>query len=333
MSTQESLKSRLDAVVDPATGLTLGELGVVSCDADDAAVVTRPSAAYPDSAALQAAVEAAAGGASVTIRRPRKTPGVGQIIAVGSGKGGVGKSTVAATLALGLQELGGSVGLLDADVYGPSIPHLFGAAGKPAVVQTPGPDGQPVEKLVPTEAGGIKLMSMGFMVGEDQAVVWRGPMLHRALTQFLQQTAWGELDYLVVDMPPGTGDVALTLSQQASLAGAVVVCTPQKVALLDAGKAIGMYRQVSIPVLGMVENMSGEIFGRGGAREKAAAMDVPMLGELSLDASIREAGDAGQIEAVLADGAPMRDELLAIAGRVAVEATKAAGSKVELPQL
>ena len=328
-----SLLARLNAVVDPATGQTLGELGCVSSDSDQAAVVTLPMAAHPDRAAFEAAVQDAAGDASVSVQRPRRRAGLGAIIAVGSGKGGVGKSTVAASLAMGLAELGASVGLLDADVYGPSIPHMFGVDGKPAVVQTPGPDGQPVEKLVPIEVANLKLISMGFMLAPDQAVVWRGPMVHRAVTQFLVQTSWGELDYLVVDMPPGTGDVPLTLSQQAGLAGAVVVCTPQQVALLDAGKAIGMFQQVNIPLLGMVENMTGEVFGRGGAKAKAEQTGIPFLGELSLDSSVRVAADEGRIFDIIAEGHEKRDELIGIAGRVAVETLRAAATVPELPQV
>jgi len=220
------------------------------------------------------------------------------VVAVGSGKGGVGKSTIAATLALGLQRAGCRAGLLDADVYGPSIPHLLGIEGRPQIVE---------KKLQPIEAGGIPVMSMGFLVPPGEAVVWRGPMLHGAITQFLRDTAWGELDYLIIDMPPGTGDIALTLSQLMPLTGAVVVCTPQDVALLDAVKAIAMFRKVNIPVLGLVENMSYfecpdtgkryEIFGHGGAKQRAAELDVPFLGEVPINMQIRIRGDAGQTSA------------------------------------
>ena len=168
------------------------------------------------------------------------------VIAVGSGKGGVGKSTIAASLAYGLCKAGAKVGLMDADVYGPSIPHLIGV--------TADPTGR--RRIQPIEVDGLKVMSMGFVVPPGEAVVWRGPMLHGAITQFLRETAWGDLDYLIIDMPPGTGDIALTLSQLLPLSGAVVVCTPQDVALLDAVKAIAMFRKVNIPILGMVENMS-----------------------------------------------------------------------------
>jgi ATP-binding protein involved in chromosome partitioning len=216
------------------------------------------------------------------------------VIAVGSGKGGVGKSTVAASLAIGLSEAGCEVGLMDADVYGPSIPHLLGAEGRPQAVE---------RRLQPVTCGKLKLMSMGFLVPPGEAVVWRGPMLHGAITQFLRDTDWGELDYLMIDMPPGTGDIALTLSQLLPLTGSVVVCTPQDVALLDAVKAIAMFRKVNIPVLGMVENMSYflcpdnqrryDIFGSGGALAKAQELSVPLLGEIPIQIPIRERGDAG----------------------------------------
>jgi len=231
-------------------------------------------------------------------RPPMKLGEIGltakSVIAVGSGKGGVGKSTIAASLAIGLQRAGSSVGLMDADVYGPSIPHLLGVNRKPEVVEG---------RIQPIEVAGLKVMSMGFLVPPGEAVVWRGPMLHGAITQFLRDTAWGNLDYLIIDMPPGTGDIALTLSQLLPLTGAVVVCTPQDVALLDAVKAIAMFRKVNIPVLGMVENMSGflcpdcgkryDIFGSGGAKKRAAELQVPFLGEVPINMQIRIRGDQG----------------------------------------
>ncbi|ADB15413.1 protein of unknown function DUF59 [Pirellula staleyi DSM 6068] len=217
------------------------------------------------------------------------------VIAVGSGKGGVGKSTIAASIALGLARAGSKVGLMDADVYGPSIPQLLGLDGKLEPV-----DG----KIKPIYSGSIPVVSMGFLVPKGEAVVWRGPMLHGAITQFLRDVNWGDLDYLIIDMPPGTGDIALTLSQLLPLTGSVVVCTPQEVALLDAVKAIAMFRKVNIPVLGMVENMSGficpdtmkrwDIFGHGGARTKAEELSVPFLGEVPLNMQIRIAGDDGK---------------------------------------
>ncbi|HEX5471638.1 MAG TPA: Mrp/NBP35 family ATP-binding protein, partial [Lacipirellulaceae bacterium] len=220
------------------------------------------------------------------------------VIAVGSGKGGVGKSTIAASLAYGLKNSGASVGLMDADVYGPSIPHLLGVNDRPYLENN---------RLQPVVKDGLRVMSMGFLVPPGEAVVWRGPMLHGAITQFLRDTDWGPLDYLIIDMPPGTGDIALTLSQLLPLTGAVVVCTPQDVALLDAVKAIAMFRKVHIPMLGMVENMSYficpdcgrryDIFGSGGARRRAAELDVPFLGEVPINIGIRQRGDAGETAA------------------------------------
>ncbi|MBA2116967.1 Mrp/NBP35 family ATP-binding protein [Bremerella alba] len=222
------------------------------------------------------------------------------VIAVGSGKGGVGKSTVASCLAYALQKSGAKVGLMDADIYGPSIPHLLGVSGRPEVIE---------KRIQPKEVDGLKIISMGLIVEPGEAVIWRGPMLHGAVTQFLRDTDWGPLDYLIIDMPPGTGDIALTLSQLLPLTGSVVVCTPQEVALLDAIKAVAMFRKVKIPVLGMVENMSGfvcpdtgkewDIFGRGGAQKKAQELDVPFLGDIPITISIREQGDAGKTSDVL----------------------------------
>ncbi|MEP4032981.1 Mrp/NBP35 family ATP-binding protein [Roseibium polysiphoniae] len=222
-------------------------------------------------------------------------PGVKTIIAVASGKGGVGKSTTTANLALGLQANGLKVGVLDADIYGPSVPRLFNVTGRPEPVSG--------RILKPLEGYGIKVMSMGFMVEEETPMIWRGPMVISALTQMLREVAWGELDVLVVDMPPGTGDAQLTMAQQVPLAGAVIVSTPQDLALIDARKGLNMFRRVDVPVLGIVENMSyflcpdcggrHDIFGHGGARAEAEKLGVPFLGEVPLDMQIRETSDAG----------------------------------------
>jgi ATP-binding protein involved in chromosome partitioning len=239
-------------------------------------------------------------------RPPEKIGEIGlaakSVIAVGSGKGGVGKSTVAATLAYGLAKAGSQVGLMDADVYGPSIPHLIGSDQRPQIINN---------KIQPIIVDGLTVMSMGFLIPPGEAVIWRGPMLHGAITQFLRDTDWGNLDYLIIDMPPGTGDIALTLSQLLPLTGAVVVCTPQDVALLDAIKAIAMFRKVNIEILGMVENMSHficttcgtrhDIFGSGGARQRAAELNVPFLGELPLNTQLRVLGDQGRVGASLDD--------------------------------
>lgn len=244
-------------------------------------------------------------------RLPEKIGQIGlaakSIIAVGSGKGGVGKSTVAASIAYGLKNAGATVGLMDADVYGPSIPHLLGATERPHLQEG---------RLQPVVKDGLRVMSMGFLVPPGEAVVWRGPMLHGAITQFLRDTEWGPLDYMVIDMPPGTGDIALTLSQLLPLTGAVVVCTPQDVALLDAVKAIAMFRKVHIPLLGMVENMSYflcpscdkryDIFGSGGAQRRAAELEVPFLGEVPIQIGIRERGDAGNTAGNFEDPAAAR---------------------------
>ncbi len=220
------------------------------------------------------------------------------VIAVGSGKGGVGKSTVSTSLAVGLKRAGCKVGLMDADVYGPSIPQLTGVRGGVTKQE---------DKIGPLDFDGIPLMSIGFMVPADKAVIWRGPMLHSAVTTFCRDTNWGELDYLIIDMPPGTGDVALSLSQLLPITGSVVVCTPQEVALIDAVKAVGMFREVKIPVLGIVENMSSfvcpdtnksyDIFGKGGAKQYAEEAKIPFLGEIPINIGIRERGDAGQTAA------------------------------------
>lgn len=225
----------------------------------------------------------------------QKVSGVDRIIAVGSGKGGVGKSTVASNLAVALARQGRRVGLLDADIYGPSQPRMMGVSKRPA-----SPDGK---TIIPLQAHGVTIMSIGLMVKEEEAIVWRGPMLMGALQQMLGQVAWGELDVLIVDLPPGTGDVAMTLCQRTQLTGAIVVSTPQDVALLDARKALDMFSRLKTPVLGLVENMSSyicpncgheaHIFGHGGVAAEAKAHGIPFLGELPLDLSVRLAGDAG----------------------------------------
>lgn len=222
-------------------------------------------------------------------------PGVGAIIAVASGKGGVGKSTTAVNLALGLQANGLKVGILDADIYGPSMPRLLGLTGRPETIEG--------RILKPMENYGLKVMSMGFMVDEETPMIWRGPMVMSALTQMLREVAWGELDVLVVDMPPGTGDAQLTMAQQVPLAGAVVVSTPQDLALIDARKGLSMFRKVDVPLLGIVENMSYfiapdtgkryDIFGHGGARKEAERLNVPFLGEVPLHMDIRAHSDNG----------------------------------------
>jgi len=237
----------------------------------------------------QAAPQAAVSGADVF------APGVKQIIAVASGKGGVGKSTLSVNLAYALAAQGKKVGILDADIYGPSLPRMLGSKKQPEVTGS---------KMNPVAVNGIVAMSIGYLVEEDTAMIWRGPMVMSALEQMLRDVNWGELDILVVDMPPGTGDAQLTMAQRVSLAGAVVVSTPQDIALIDARKGLNMFKKVDVPVLGFVENMSyyvcpncgdrAEIFGHGGAKEAAANLGIDFLGEIPLDIKIRETSDAGQ---------------------------------------
>jgi ATP-binding protein involved in chromosome partitioning len=246
-------------------------------------------------------------------------PGVRHMLAVASGKGGVGKSTVAVNLAVALAERGGRVGLLDADIYGPSIPLMMGTSDRPSLDETG-------RRIRPFEKFGVRFMSLGFLLEKDSAVIWRGPMVMKAVEQLLRDVAWGELDVLVVDLPPGTGDAQLTLAQKAQLHGAVIVTTPQDVALEDATKGVAMFRKVGVPVLGILENMSyflcthcgqrTEIFGHGGGRAEAERLGVPFLGEVPLDPSIRQGGDAGNPVAAPGSDSPARDAFLRLADRV-----------------
>jgi ATP-binding protein involved in chromosome partitioning len=246
-------------------------------------------------------------------------PGVRNVLAVASGKGGVGKSTVAVNLALALRESGASVGLLDADVYGPSLPLLTGVTGRPSTLN---------KRILPLEGHGLRLMSMGFFLTQDSPVIWRGPMVHGLVRQFLADVEWGDLDYLVVDLPPGTGDAALTLTQQAPLSGAVIVTTANDLSLIDARKGLAMFQKVSVPVLGIIENMSYfvppdlpdrryYIFGRGGGERVAAELGVEFLGEVPIDPRVVEGGDSGRPILVHAPEAPAAQALRDIAGRVA----------------
>ena len=245
-------------------------------------------------------------------------PGVKFIIAVASGKGGVGKSTTAANLALALAAIGRKVGVLDADIYGPSMPRMLGISGKPS-----SRDGKHLE---PMHNHGVACMSMGFLVAEDTPMIWRGPMVQSALSQMLRDVNWGELDVMVVDMPPGTGDAQLTMAQQVPLAGAVIVSTPQDIALLDARKGLNMFRKVNVPVLGFIENMSyflcphcgerTEIFSHGGARKEAEKLGTEFLGELPLDVAIRETSDGGQPIVVSQPDSPHAQVYKQIATRI-----------------
>ena len=291
-------------------------------------------------AGLRAGVEAAAAAQGLTLAgfeaRTRiaahavqpalaPSPRIRNVIAVGSGKGGVGKSTTAVNLALALQRLGAKVGVLDADVYGPSVPAMLGLSGRPE-----SPDNKSIE---PLRAFGVEAMSIGLLVDQDAPMIWRGPMATSALTQLFNDTRWDDLDYLLVDLPPGTGDIQLTLAQKIPVAGAVIVTTPQEIATLDARKALKMFEKVNVPVLGIVENMAVHVcsncghaehlFGQGGGEAMAAQYGVPLLGSLPLDLRIREQGDAGTpVVAAAPDSAPAQAYLATAQAMAAQLATR-----------
>jgi ATP-binding protein involved in chromosome partitioning len=263
-------------------------------------------------------------------------PGVKNLIAVASGKGGVGKTTVAVNLALAFLKLGHKVGLLDADVYGPNVPIMLGSTSEPMAT--------PQQRIIPVQAQGLKMISMGLLNPGDKPVIWRGPMLHGVITQFLRSVEWGELDYLIIDLPPGTGDVQLSLIQTVAVTGAVVVTTPSTVALADVRKAIEMFRQVHVEVLGVVENMSTfvcphcgkpvDIFGHGEGAKTAVEYGVPVLGEIEIDPRIRLGGDTGNPVAALGESAPAAQSLYRVAkaltARLSEVGAATAGPKVEI---
>ncbi|HET6151037.1 MAG TPA: Mrp/NBP35 family ATP-binding protein [Polyangia bacterium] len=316
MPTVDEVRSVLDQVQDPALKVGFVTAGMVTNVAvEDRRVVvdlelTTPACPSKDAitAAIQAAVGALSGVSSVEVRlgakvagRPNhpsnpRLPGVKNIIAVAAGKGGVGKSTVSTNLAAALSRLGAKVGILDADVYGPSIPQMMGPPEQPAGTETG-------NKIVPAIHYDMRVISIGFFSERGQAVIWRGPMVHKLLQQFIEDVQWGELDYLVVDLPPGTGDAQLSLSQLLPITGAVMVTTPQEVSVIDVEKALGMWKRVEVPVLGLIENMSGfvcpscghheEIFLRGGGRKLAAREGIPFLGEIPLEVAVSRGGDSG----------------------------------------
>ena len=322
--TKDSVLAALRTVADPQSGSDIVTAGIArGVTVEDGAVrfvleidPAKAESYEPVRAAAQAAVQALDGvrGVSAVLtahsakappdlkaqrkpepQGPQRVPGVNHIIAIASGKGGVGKSTVSANLACALAAQGQRVGLLDADVYGPSQPRMLGVSGRPA-----SPDGK---TILPLRNHGVTMMSMGLMTNEDQAVIWRGPMLMGALQQMLMQVQWGELDVLLVDLPPGTGDVSMTLAQKTVVDGAIIVSTPQDVALLDARKGIDMFNQLHVPVLGMIENMSTHIcsqcgheehvFGHGGVAAECRKLGVPLMGEVPLHIDIRTTSDNG----------------------------------------
>jgi len=284
------------------------------------AVLTAHESAPSNTSSTRSPAPAGQNAGPQRAQKPLDLPGVKSIIAVASGKGGVGKSTVAVNLALALSQLGLKIGLLDADIYGPSIPLMLGVQEKPQA------DGK---KLMPIEKFGLKTMSIGYLIEGDTPMIWRGPMVMSALTQMLEDVQWGELDVLVVDMPPGTGDAQLTLAQRVPLAGAVIVSTPQELALIDARKALAMFGKTRVPIIGIVENMAyfqapgaaekQYIFGQGGARATATDQGIDFLGEIPVDAAIGEGSDAGRPIVVAQEGKPASAPFVAIAEAVAVK--------------
>jgi ATP-binding protein involved in chromosome partitioning len=259
-------------------------------------------------------------------------PGVKNIIAVGAGKGGVGKTTLAVNLAIALAKCGGRVGMVDGDIYGPNVPIMLGMKG-PLVT-----DGQ---KIVPAEKYGLQVISMAFLTGDDAPIIWRGPMLHGALQQFFREVRWNDLDYLIIDMPPGTGDVALSLSQTVPVAGAIVVTTPQQVSLADSRRAVAMYKKLNIPTLGIIENMSyfacpsclheSDIFGRGGGERMATELKVPFLGRVPIYQPIREGGDSGVPLMVSEPDSPAARAFMAAAEQTAAQVSIASYSRPTIP--
>lgn len=315
--TDKSARELLSKIDDPCIGKDIVKHRIVkkvSVDGDTVSVhVEIPTPAYPDMMRREliqkietTLMKAGAGKVEISdeivtawLPPPSEKallPGVRNVIAVAAGKGGVGKSTVATNMALALQEYGAKVGLLDADVFGPSVPQMLGAPQQPAGTTAD-------QKIIPAIHHGLKVISVGFFTERDEAVVWRGPMVHRLLQQFLADVVWGELDYLICDLPPGTGDVQLSLSQLIPISGAVMVTTPQEVALIDVVKGISMFEKVEIPILGIVENMAfyecskcghnDEIFSRGGGKRLAQERGVDFLGEIPIDTRIRFGGDSG----------------------------------------
>ena len=263
---------------------------------------------------------------------PVQVPGIRNVIAVGAGKGGVGKTTVAVNLAIALAKAGSRVGIIDGDIYGPNVPIMLGIKGQLMA------DG---EKILPGERYGVKVVSMGFLTTDESPVIWRGPMLHSVIRQFFQEVRWDELDYLVVDMPPGTGDVALSLSQTVPVAGAIVVTTPQEVSLADSRKAVRMYQKLNIPVLGLIENMSyfvcpscaheSDIFGRGGGEKTATELGVPFLGRIPIYEPIRVGGDTGEPLVVSEPESPAARAFFATAEQTAAQVSIAAYRKPTIP--
>jgi ATP-binding protein involved in chromosome partitioning len=291
----ENVRAEAEAVVRAIPGVTVAMIALTAerkPGAAPTAVPQRPAQGVPHISTHRPPQQPASGS---PMSKQSEIPGIAAVIAVASGKGGVGKSTTALNLALGLRDLGLRVGLLDADIYGPSVPRLTGIREKPAL--------NDAKKMIPLQRFGLAIMSIGFLVEEETAMIWRGPMVMSAITQMLRDVVWGTLDILVVDMPPGTGDAQLTLAQNVPLKGAIIISTPQDLSLIDARRGLAMFKKVNVPVLGIVENMSyfqcpqcgtrSDIFGHGGARLEAERLGVPFLGEIPLHMSIRATSDSG----------------------------------------
>jgi ATP-binding protein involved in chromosome partitioning len=289
----ESVRSQAEAAVRAIPGVTVAMIALTA-ERKPGAAAPPPPHRHGGGVAPVASHRPPQGGPS-PMSKQAEIPGIAAVIAVASGKGGVGKSTTALNLALGLRDLGLRVGLLDADIYGPSVPRLTGIRRKPELNQD--------KKMIPLQRFGLAIMSIGFLVEEETAMIWRGPMVMSAITQMLREVEWGTLDILVVDMPPGTGDAQLTLAQNVPLKGAIIISTPQDLSLIDARRGLAMFKKVNVPVLGIVENMSyfqcphcgtrSDIFGHGGARHEAERLGVPFLGEIPLHMSIRTTSDSG----------------------------------------
>ena len=289
----ESVRAQAEAAVRAIPGVTVAMIALTAERKPGAATAPPPHRHAPGVAPV--ASHKPPQSPTSPMAKQSEIPGIAAVIAVASGKGGVGKSTTALNLALGLRDLGLRVGLLDADIYGPSVPRLTGIREKPQLNDE--------RKMIPIQRFGLAIMSIGFLVEEDTAMIWRGPMVMSAITQMLRDVAWGTLDILVVDMPPGTGDAQLTLAQNVPLKGAVIISTPQDLSLIDARRGLAMFKKVNVPVLGIVENMSyfqcpqcgtrSDIFGHGGARHEAERLGVPFLGEIPLHMSIRVTSDSG----------------------------------------
>jgi ATP-binding protein involved in chromosome partitioning len=349
---REAVLSALKAVVDPDLRRDIVSLGFVKNLAIDqgrvsfAIELTTPACPVKDQMRDQAAaiVRALPGVSDVAVQMTAKVrsvsapetgrtplPGVKNVVAVGAGKGGVGKTTVAVNLALALAHCGSRVGILDGDVYGPNVPMMLGLNAQQLTT-----DGK---QIVPAEKYGVQIVSMGFLTQDDAAVIWRGPMLHGAIQQFFRDVAWRDLDYLIVDMPPGTGDVALSLSQTVPVAGSIVVTTPQQVSLADTRRAVRMYQKLNIQTIGLVENMSyyacpnchheADIFGHGGGEALATSMEVPFLGRLPVYQPIREGSDAGVPLVISEPGSPAGRAFLTVAERTAAQLSIAAHKVAE----